>query len=337
MGEGAKRVTTLMSDRKLMGRGGLSMPPRAAPSARLAAFWAAALGAQRDRWILWLPVGVMAGAAAYVLAPIDPPRFLGLTLLFAAATPALALAAWPGRKPDSWGARVRAALAGIFALAASAGLGGAAAEWRTARVAAPKIEAPLEGARLEGWVLEREMGARPRLRVLVRALGGVDAPPRIVRVSARDIGDLDAGRAIRCRVSLRAPDGPLAPGAYDFARLAYFQQLGGVGFIWGRCRPALFGPPEAWRDRFALRIGAIRADLSAGIQDAAPGRGGAIAAALIAGDESRIGAEDREALFASGIGHLISVSGLHMAVVGGCSARSRCCSRSSRRSPCVGR
>lgn len=61
----------------------------------------------------------------------------------------------------------------------------------------------------------------------------------------------------------------------------------------------------------------MRADLSAAIQRAAPGRGGAIAAALVSGDRSSIDAETNQALRNSGLGHLLSVSGLHMGVVGG--------------------
>lgn len=226
-------------------------------------------------------------------------------------------AAWPSDRPDGWGVRLRAVLAGACALTAMAAFGALATDARTRAVAAPRIETPLEGVRLEGWVLTREGGARPRLRVLVRSLEGVEAPPRIVRISARDFGAIGSGRAVRCRVSLDPPQAPLAPGAYDFARRAYFQQLGAVGFVWGRCRPAMFGPPPAWNDRAALFIGAVRADLSDTIQEAAPGRGGDLAAALIAGDESAIDEETDIALRDSGLGHLVSVSGLHMSIVGG--------------------
>ncbi len=226
-------------------------------------------------------------------------------------------AAWPSDRLDGWSERLRAVLAGACALAAMAAFGALATDVRTRAVAAPRIEAPLEGVRLEGWVLTREGGARPRLRVLVRSLEGVEAPPRIVRISARDFGAIGSGRAVRCRVSLDPPQAPLAPGAYDFARRAYFQQLGAVGFVWGRCRPAMFGPPPAWNDRAALFIGAVRADLSDTIQEAAPGRGGDLAAALIAGDESAIDEETDIALRDSGLGHLVSVSGLHMSIVGG--------------------
>jgi competence protein ComEC len=109
----------------------------------------------------------------------------------------------------------------------------------------------------------------------------------------------------------------MAPGAYDFARRAYFERLGATGFAFGRCRPQNFEPPASWLDRQRLQLAAMRGDLSASIQDAAPGRGGAIAAALISGDRSAIDRETNEILFNAGLGHLLSVSGIHMSIVGG--------------------
>jgi competence protein ComEC len=61
----------------------------------------------------------------------------------------------------------------------------------------------------------------------------------------------------------------------------------------------------------------MRADLSAAIIAASPGRGGAIAAALVTGDRSSIDTQTNESLRDSGLGHLLSVSGIHMGVVGG--------------------
>src|SRR5690606_22493858 len=113
------------------------------------------------------------------------------------------------------------------------------------------------------------------------------------------------------------PSGPMTPGAYDFARRAYFERLGATGFAYGRCRPVELDPPASWLDRQRLRLAAVRADLSAAIYAAAPNRGGAIAAALVTGDRSSIDPDTNASLRDSGLGHLLSVSGIHMGVVGG--------------------
>jgi len=261
---------------------------------------------------------MIAGAALWLTAPADPPVWLGPILLLVGAPAAFALAAWPGARPDGLSLMVRHLAGGACALIAAAGLGMCAAQLRAANVAQAPYAGGDEPVRIEGWVVANDASeSGPRLRLLVRDIEGAQARPRYVRVSVSEAGLLTAGRAAVCRAVLGPPPGPMAPGAYDFARRAYFEQLGATGFAFGRCRPAAFAPPASWLDRQRLRLAAMRADLSATIQAAAPGRGGAIAAALVTGDRSSIDTTTNESLRDSGLGHLLSVSGIHMGVVGG--------------------
>jgi competence protein ComEC len=265
---------------------------------------------QADRWVLWLAPGLIAGAAAWLSWPRDPPLWFG-AVCFAGAGACSAVLFRSALAP------VRA-LAGALALTAAAGLGAAAAQWRSLAVAAPVYSGGETPVLVEGWVLANEASENgPRLRLLVHAIAGEQNPPRVVRVAVADAGVLTSGRAARCRAVLGPPAPPLLPGSYDFARRAYFEGLGATGFAFGRCRPIELPPPRDFRDRAALALGAVRSDLSAAIVAAAPGRGGALAAALVTGDRSPIDPQTTEALQNSGLGHLVSVSGIHMGVVGG--------------------
>ncbi|MGD9965470.1 MAG: ComEC/Rec2 family competence protein [Hyphomonadaceae bacterium] len=261
---------------------------------------------------------MIAGSAAWLLAPVDPPVWFGPAAFLLGAGAAIALSVWSHATPTAWPIRLRQGLAGLFALIAAAGLGGAAANIRAATVSQPAFTAVDKPLAISGWVVANDASDNgPRLRLLVRDLEGVSRPPRYVRMSVADAGVLTPGRAAQCRGRLGPPAGPMAPGAYDFARRAYFERLGASGFAFGRCRPADFEPPPGWLDRQRLRLAAMRSDLSAAIYAAAPGRGGAIAAALVTGDRSAIDADTNAALRDSGLGHLLSVSGIHMGVVGG--------------------
>jgi competence protein ComEC len=267
---------------------------------------------------LWAPVGVIAGAAVWLTAARDPPPWLGAALLALGAGAAFGFAAWPSARPNGWGVGLRRALAGLCTLAAAFGLGLVAAQLRAASVATPAFAAQEAPVLVEGWVSSIDSSdSGQRLRLLVRHIEGANAPPRYVRVAVPAAGVLAPGRAARCRAVLGPPSGPLAPRAYDFARRAWFERLGATGFGIGRCRPAAFDPPASWLDRQRLWLAAARYDLSGVIQRAAPGRGGAIAAALVTGDRSPVDRETNEALRDSGLGHLLSVSGIHMGVVGG--------------------
>jgi competence protein ComEC len=261
---------------------------------------------------------MIAGAAAWLLVPEDPPIWLGAALLLLGAVACAALLAWANAAATGWRGGVRNISVGFFALLAAAGAGAVAAQIRTAAVAQPGFDAADEPRRVEGWVVANDASDNgPRLRLLVRSIEGVPAAPRYVRMSVSDAGLLTPGRVARCRGVLGPPSGPMAPSAYDFARRAYFERLGATGFAFGRCRPADFEPPSGWLDRQRLRLAAMRSDLGAAIYAAAPGRGGAIAAALVTGDRSSIDADTNAALRDSGLGHLLSVSGIHMGVVGG--------------------
>jgi competence protein ComEC len=272
---------------------------------------------QRDRWLLWLPPAMVAGAAAWLSAASDPHWLLPGAAFLTAALAALGLAFFPGNAPG-WVVFVRSVGAGLMALISAASLGACAAQVRTAIVARPPYQGSDQPVRLEGWVVANEASERgPRLRLLVRTIEAQRAAPRYVRVSVAAVGVLTPGRAARCRAVLGPPSGPLAPGAYDFARRAYFERLGATGFAFGRCRPAEFTSPSNWFDQKRLALAAMRADLAAAIVAAAPGRGGGIAAALVTGDQSWVDTQTNHALRDSGLGHLLSVSGIHMGVVGG--------------------
>ncbi|WP_158766078.1 ComEC/Rec2 family competence protein [Terricaulis silvestris] len=273
---------------------------------------------QRDRWILWLPVSMVAGAALWLTAPTDPPWWIGPLFLVLGTATAIAIAAWTSERADGWAMTTRHVLGGLCALIAAAGLGFTSAHLRGLTVAQPAYIGGEEPVRVEGWVVANDANDNgPRLRLLVRSIEGVAEPPRYVRLSVSEAGLLTAGRAASCRGILGPPSGPMAPGAYDFARRAYFERLAATGFAFGRCRPADFAPPPDWLDQQRLLLAAVRADLAAAIVDAAPGRGGAIASALITGDRSAIDADTNAALRDSGLGHLLSVSGIHMGIVGG--------------------
>jgi competence protein ComEC len=261
---------------------------------------------------------MIAGAAAWLLAPAEPVWWVAPVSTVVALAGAGAFAVWPSGPLSGAVSALRTLVVAILALMAAAALGFTAGQLRNLTVAQPAYFGAEQAVRVEGWVVANDASDNgPRLRLLVQSIEGVDAPPRYVRVSVSEAGLLTSGRGARCRAVLGPPAGPMAPGAYDFARRAYFERLGATGFAYGRCRPIALDAPPDWLDRQRLHLAALRADLAAEIVSSAPGRGGAIAAALVTGDRSSIDADTNAALRDSGLGHLLSVSGIHMGVVGG--------------------
>ncbi len=112
---------------------------------------------------------------------------------------------------------------------------------------------------------------------------------------------------------LSPPDGPVEPGGFDFQRLAWFARLGGVGYTRS---PVLVLEP-ARKGEAGMGLHRMRMRLSAGIQARIEGQAGALAAALMTGDRSGIDRGTNDAMRASNLSHLISISGLHMGLLTG--------------------
>ena len=205
---------------------------------------------------------------------------------------------------------------GCFGLAVALGCG---LVWlRAERVAAPRLDRPRVEA-VTGRVARVEpLPARDLTRLTVDLTADPARPilPPRVRVNVPD--DLVAapplvGDMVSVRVRLMPPSPPALPGAYDFARLAWFEGLGATGRALGpvavTARAARTGPHD-W-------LAAARGRLSAHIQSRIAGSAGGVATAFVTGDEGAISDDDAEAMRRSGLAHLLSISGLHVTAVVG--------------------
>jgi ComEC/Rec2-related protein len=176
--------------------------------------------------------------------------------------------------------------------------------------------------RLSGRVVEVERMANGRVRLTIDVTG-TERPvlryaPERVRVSARSIPDgVEPGTAVTGLVSLMPPSGPVRPGSYDFSLESYFDGIGASGFFLRG--PELVGGAGSPPRLAAFRAAVERARLAIAnrISTRIGGAEGEIAAALVVGIRAGIPEDVNEALRRAGIYHIISISGLHMALVAG--------------------
>lgn len=259
---------------------------------------------------LLLGFSLCAGVIAYFAQSAEPLVWPCIAATIAAGVVYLTARMVWWMSPMSLPALILLGLVGGFTVAAV----------RTANAAAPVVGAQTRPMMLEGWVTEVEPGTKgDRLRIDVHAMSGVRAEdtPNYVRVTHRLDLKVAPGRFVRCYVQLRPPPSPSLPGDYDFRRQAWFEQLGGVGYVMGRCRGGTLGAPHGWGKQLGLTVSAFRRRLAEHVNLAAGERAGGFAAALISGDRSFMDTADQDALRASGLSHLLAISGLHMAMVGG--------------------
>jgi competence protein ComEC len=272
----------------------------------LLSWFTANLLAERERWLLWLPVGLGVGIAAYFALPLEPPLWLGATGLLL-VTLLLAWSAW--RLPrQGWAPWLLGALVLL--------LGFAVATWRTHLIKAPVLDRRA-AYQLEATVLlveERIRGQRLLLGEL--HIEGIepDATPARIRVSTRTAEpSFEPGDRVRLRALLMAPSPPVEPGGFDYARQAWFESLGAVAY--GLAVPELLS--HADRRSWSLGLAALRQTIAHEIATVVPGTAGAIGVALLTGLRGALPDQIWDQWAVAGIAHLLSISGLHLALVAG--------------------
>lgn len=262
-----------------------------------------ALEIERGRAFLFLPIAFGSGILLYFAAPDEPALWAPLV-----AFVILALLAWRAR------ARHGAFLA-VFGLATlAAGFG--AATLRTSLLAHPVLGAETTFVRITAWVeaLERRENGDRLTLAPISAEPPLALLPTRVRVTSRTATGVRVGQAVSFSGRLRPPADPAAPGLFDFGRDAYFAGIGATGFVVGRVSPADAGDvPLGVRARAALDR--LRSAISERIRSAIPGHAGAIADALVSGKRDGIPEGLNDAMRASGLYHILSISGFHMALV----------------------
>jgi ComEC/Rec2-related protein len=151
--------------------------------------------------------------------------------------------------------------------------------------------------------------ARPKLRY---------APER-VRLSARKIpADMTAGSLVTGYAKLLPPTGPVRPDSYDFSFDSYFAGIGGSGFFLGNPKLVVTDAGDMpLSARLFSSVENARESIADHIRGSVGGAEGEIAAALIVGVRAGIPDDINEAMRRTGIYHVISISGLHMALVAG--------------------
>jgi competence protein ComEC len=264
--------------------------------------------AQTDRWMLWLPVAFGGGCAAYIGLRQEPEGWW----LFLGAAVATALA-WAARR-KGW---VAANLVAVMIAAFACGL--ATAKVRQWRVDAPVAPMSDGLTTVEGWVVDVESPGARGARVLIAPtwIEGLKPEQTPIRVRLTMRGETPApGSAIRVRALVNPPPPPASPGSYDFGRDSYFRGIGGVGLALTEARPVEL-KRAPWVLRLTMEINAFRWRLAERIVGRLGERTGGIATAMTTGHEAWISQADTQMMRDSGLAHILSISGLHMVIVGG--------------------
>lgn len=254
---------------------------------------------------LWVPVGMAAGIAVYFSLPTEP--YIGWSIVcFLGA----ALAAYLMRH-KGW-------IAIAAAVALCGALGFLAAQIRSLSVAAPVLQAEMRGAPIQGRVMQASLNQEGGTTLLLKPtyIGGVPDMdvPALVRLRVRqEHAPIWPGDEIETRAMLWPPAEPVAPGAFDFARQAWFRGLGGTGVT--------LAAPEILRSEklggWQVAIASVREVVARHVIAHMAEEEGPVAAALMTGLRHAIDEDVEQDLRDAGLAHILAISGLHMALFAG--------------------
>lgn len=265
--------------------------------------WLAGVAIQLQQAELAAPVWVLAGAVLGVL-----------TLL----VPAIHSSVRQRRLPE--GTRLVLMALGVLLLA------WAATSWRAGVRVAQVLPDAWGGQEVavEGRIdsLPERRADTWRMDVQVRRYNGqsvqADQPQQIMlfwRVDDARQPVITAGQVWLWRVRLQRPVGVSNPGGFDQALWLFERGVRATGSVRPRAQaPVLLREPAGWLDGGVDRLRQrIREALFREVSDA---RLAGVLAGLTVGDQAAIDPDDWNVFRQTGVAHLVSISGLHIAMVG---------------------
>lgn len=261
---------------------------------------------EHDRWFLWLPVFMLAGIVVYFDLPAEPSQLwvlltpVGLCLLL----------------PLRYAPNLLILVAPLTAFI----VGFNAAQFETSLRTHPMLAAPMPAVSVTGMLMRAEaLPDGARLTVTHPSIEGLprNERPASLRIKVKTpYADLpEPGMRVNVWGPLWPPNDPVLPGGYDFRRQAFFKDLGGTGLSYVPPRSYTPRYPPHFGDRAALSLEHMRRALNLATITTLKEPEKAMTAALLSGSQSGIDRPVMEAMRASGLSHLLSISGVHVSMM----------------------
>ncbi len=255
---------------------------------------------QAELWPAWANAGLLLAGLLLFAAPwLARPRLAGLQAALLLAGAACAAAGVTGLRAEArLQARLPSALegrdlqlTGVVAAMPQRSDAGVRFRFRVEAALAPGQPVPVPQDLLLGWYGGPEAAAAGRVDLQ-------RTPP-----------DLRPGQRWQLVARLKAPHGHVNPHGFDYELWLWEQGLQATGYVRAGPREAPTLLAQTWRHPVERARHAVRDALFAHVPDA---RLAGVLAALVVGDQGAIDRADWDVFRATGVAHLMSISGLHV-------------------------
>ena len=264
---------------------------------------AAAAVLQQGRSFLWWPIALTLGIWTYFGLEVEPAL---LAAGLAAAVAVLLL--WFGRNLP------------LVLLAALIAAGFGLAKFRSEFVSTPLLRATTGEVVVSGRITAVDRAGRARFTIIlspdaIEGLSPEKAPKRLRLSSPMKNGTPLSGTRVSLKAWLSPLPSPVEPGGFDYGRQLWFGSIGGTGRVTSAITTLSADVPL--RARFEAALSYIREVMGRRIHAVMQEPYASFAEALITGERSTIPKDLNQSLLASGLFHILSISGLHMWLVAG--------------------
>ena len=263
---------------------------------------------EKNNRSLWLVVFFASGIGCYFALPNEPSKWLGIILLEVLIVLAFFL-------------RFRPYLLSLIGLLGLFVFGFFVAQMRAYSVEAPVLKEKAYPRNVIGRIISVEEGSGKRGQRVVlddlylENIDEEETPLRVRIVLTANSPKVEYGDMIAVRAVLSRPFFPAIAKGNNFARAAWFQSIGAIGYTVSKAE--IMENAQGFYHKMQFLVGNLRARMASRINKILPNQEGAIAVALISGERGGIDRSLVDAYRDSGLAHFLSISGLHMGLVGG--------------------
>jgi competence protein ComEC len=265
-----------------------------------------ATASNENRLFLWTPVAMGAGIGIYFGLPVEPQgAAMAVLLLLASVCFYRIMCAGPSP---------------AMLLLMSVLIGFMTAKAHVAFFTGPAIAATTDMLTFTGFIehIERGQGGRIKATVRLESASGLKTSelPRKARISGPAQKNLRVGHYVEGKARLFPLLTPVMPGGYDFARAQWLAGIGASGHMAAAYVIRTDRSASTWLQLKGF-VHDLRSAMAGRIRTAMQGENGLLAVALITGERAALPQHMEESLQASGLAHIVSISGLHMSLVAG--------------------
>lgn len=255
---------------------------------------------EKDNWFLWVPVLFGIGVLIYFYLPCEPK--LELILIFFTFFIILYFALRKFRKIIVAFVIILAGFCNIFIKANIQNTNIIPYEQKFFKVNA-KIEE----------IKPTEKGIRILFNEVKFNKTSLKKLPQKIRVTFKTkLNDAEVGDLVEFNAILSHPKEPIIPGGYEFARQAYFEKIGAVGYAVSNIKIIQKNTNDLFNGGF---IENIRFNLQKIILSSSGSSFGGVITALMIGEYASLDKDILENLRISGLAHILAVSGLHVSLI----------------------